>query len=381
MCRFFLIWICCLPVCILHAQSEKEKIAVLNNELIPLRFDSLDFSSLDSAIQDKQFVFLSDGHTDGTTKYYFTQFIKYLHEQHGFNVLLLESSLYSSSRTFDRIRESPERSIEMMQHDLIPFIADCKSSVPLFDYLSAEVNNSDPLYFSGFDIGVTNNAQILQAEFYASFLASRSPVIYDTTYRSFMQTLDSIFTYNGRYDLDSLQKQFMFHYADSLVMYCENEFPADSYWTLIAQNVRAYLKGSLYHTPIYNSDIRNFQMYENVKWLMKIKYPSEKFIIWASPAHLAEGFFPDEKSMANLLYQDFDREEVFYLAATAYSNADEHQPKFSLPWELHQTGIQTGLLLFQMKGEDELFFNNTKESRFFDALLFIDKIEPCEWSY
>ena len=52
------------------------------------------------------------------------------------------------------------------------------------------------------------------------------------------------------------------------------------------RNILPFLKGTLADAPRHL--YRDRQMFKNLLWLLRYKYPNEKFIIWAHNAHIAK---------------------------------------------------------------------------------------------
>lgn len=366
----------------LSAQSEFSKKKYLQDHAIELNRDSSDFSFLKTLIGEKQFVFLSDGHQSGSSKIYFTQLIKYLHEELDFDILILESGIYGAEMANDEMNLSPAQSNLISQKFIAQFISGCDASKPLFDYIGKTKSGIDPMQISGLDIEFNQTQQLLFQMLDSVFRKQNDKLLSNNNYSLFKSYFDSLATSSYRNHLDSLQKNLLFYYADTLADFVHTLNDSNGMLPLTGENIRTYVKGGLYKTPAYNSNSRNAQMFENLQWLMEMKYPGKKFIVWASPAHLAEGFMEGETSMATDFYTKYKRADVFYIAASNFTtDGKSTASKVSLNADMHHAKLKTAVLLFHQAGEEKSFINQTNDSRFFDAVLFIDDLKTCVWNY
>lgn len=364
------------------AQSRHFKNNYLLEHAIAIKNDETDFSFLKKVIGEKQFVFLSDGHQSGSSKIYFTQLIQYLHEELDFDVLLLESGIYGAELANSKMNAAPAASNLISQKYIAHFISACDASEHLFHYIGETKAGIDPMQLSGLDISFNQNQNLLFQMLDSAFRKQNDKLLSDKNYSLFKNYFDSLETTSSRNQLDSLQKNFLFHYADTLADFINTLKDSNGFLHLTGENIRAYVKGGLYKTPVYNSNSRNAQMYLNLNWLMEMKYPGLKIIIWASPAHLAENFMDGETSLATDFYKKYKRTDVFYIAASNFStDGKSTAPKESLSADMHHAHLKTAMLLFHQPGEEKAFINQTNDSRFFDAVLFFDDMKNCSWVY
>ena len=366
----------------LSAQSEFSKKKYLQDHAIELNKDSSDFSFLKPLIGEKQFVFLSDGHQSGSSKIYFTQLIKYLHEELDFDVLVLESGIYGAELANNAMNITPSQSNLISQNFIAQFISGCDASKQLFDYIGETKSGEDPLQLSGLDIEFNRTQQLLFQMLDSAFREQNDKILSDKNYILFKNYFDSLATFSSLNNLDNFQKNLLFQYADTLRSFINKLNDPTNFLFLIGENISAYVQASLMKSPSLNSVLRNSQMFVNLQWLIKAKYSGKKIIIWASPAHLAPGFMEGEIPMAVYFYQQYSRDNVFYLACSNYEpDGKSTAPNGSLNADMHQSKMKTAVLLFHQAGEEKSFINQTKDSRFFDAVLFIDDLKSCTWNY
>ena len=128
-------------------ENIEEKIAVLKK--VVTEIDNDDFSFLDEILQDKRIVMLGEQiHSDGTTFELKSQIIKYLHENHGYNVVLYEAGLYDMWCMDSQDTINPQRG-------LYGFWWNNDESRPIWDYYRATKQSENPVILGGFDVQLT----------------------------------------------------------------------------------------------------------------------------------------------------------------------------------------------------------------------------------
>lgn len=369
-----------LTIC--FSQSHHEKKKYLKEHAVVLNSDSIDFSYLAPLIADKDFIFLSDGHQTATSKIYFTAFIQFLHNNLGFNVLVMETGLVGAEIANDEMHLFPQEAVPIAQKYMASFITDCNASSQLFNYIGTTKSSPQPLEVAGIDIELNKTRTALFENLDAILKLHHDPVFYSGNYKQFKYCVDSLATPLTSKKLSATSKSFLINYADTLGKVVKNISPKDTFLQLTIENLQAYIKCSMNASPIENSDCRNDAMYQNLLYLMRNKYPGEKFIIWASPAHLAQGFFEGETAMAKYFYTDFPRHKVFYLASTSYTvDSRGATLKKNLAADLHDAKLDCCILLLHQPDDEKSILNQYKDSRFFDAVLYYDNMKSCGRDY
>lgn len=116
--------------------------------------DSDDFSDLyflNDLLQDKKVILLGEQtHSDASTSLAKTRLIKYLHENLGYNVLLLEQDMYIIKKFYDFLSEGIDPVEAVARASKNAFIE--RTRIPLFNYLADQRNKTNGLIAEGIDI-------------------------------------------------------------------------------------------------------------------------------------------------------------------------------------------------------------------------------------
>ena len=240
------------------------------------------YNFLDSYVSDKQIVLLGES-SHGVGDYFSEKIkiIKYLHEHHGFNIVVFENGLVESTISKERSSlEEPE--LVLQQHFMD--IYHNEEMLPLLKESWAQ-----NLILTGMDVQPMYREA---SEFYIQTIKSK---LDEVTYE-LLQNAE-----NQHYELYELLLK---------IQKTKNLKPSiinciKSYKELLD---KAHLKDELQHTVLFNKFLQNRidwlnlnlkglfssgimraqYMYKNVEWLLKF-YRGEKLIIWAHNFHIRKG--------------------------------------------------------------------------------------------
>lgn len=261
-------------------------------DLHPIRsvsIDDLDFSDLEALGHDigaaRMVLMGEQSHGDGQTFAAKSRVIRYLHERHGFDVLVFESGLGGLSLAQTAIDEgaAPSRTLRAA---VLPVWSESDQVAPLLTYLD-NVAASAPMTFAGFDMQETGHF----AELMASKLASL-PLRNANSAAAAARIAADLAAMNEHgpqgladLDLERLERD------RSLVLegLTDPSLAEGPVWSQRVESLAAFLifMRQMLSGPtpqIFNS--RDQQMASNLEWLAKVRYPERKIIVWGATSHL-----------------------------------------------------------------------------------------------
>jgi erythromycin esterase len=141
-----------------HAQERERKVADLRDRVVPVRSiapDDDDFSDLApiaAAIGGARIVQLGETtHGDGAAFAAKVRLVKFLHQHHGFDVLLWESGMYDVRVVDESLRAGADPAAAA-RLGVFAVWSQSAEVLPLFEYASASHTGSRPLEMAGFDM-------------------------------------------------------------------------------------------------------------------------------------------------------------------------------------------------------------------------------------
>ncbi len=278
------------------------KINFLKHNAVPINNDSYsydfrDLNSIRDKVKDAQIVMLGEPtHSSGAAIQAKVRLVKFLHEEMGFNVLVMESSMFDCSYAWDMIRsgQNPDTAIA---RGIFPVWAKSKQFKPLIDYIADNLNTDNELELAGFDIQLTGNVSIQK----------RRELLY-----SHLKSIDStatIYNYSSLSDFFINPKEYMMPANYSTI---DSTTKADIVQELVHLTQRFESvkskdrKSAIYHRFLLNlerflyfrwnlntnnilpeiANVRDQEMGANLIWLKETLYPDQKLIVWGATSHL-----------------------------------------------------------------------------------------------
>ncbi len=299
---------------------------------------NLDFDKIAHLLEDKQIVILGEStHYGGTTFEFKTEFVKYLHQKHGFDVILFEAGLYDTYKI--------KSDTSLLKEALWNFWYDANQMTNLWNYVGA---NKD-IELAGFDVqlsGLTDD--ISRAKNIDSILMANNieiPYIIDSVVPNIKMLM-----YNG-FVLSKGTKKSIIQELRNIGnnLNDQDKHIEAKYFINIADWYECGWK--------YNwGDAKRFQirdslMADNLKFQIDNFYKNKKVIVWASNIHAfnsKESFDNSSISftpMGERIKEQYG-DKVFTLCTTSYSSQNNKSTSFNsgsnrtLEYQLYDNGYK-----------------------------------------
>lgn len=305
----------------------------MQQQTVSIDIEHMQLGALDSAIGDARIVMLGEqSHGDGATFAVKSAIVKYLHEKKGFNVLAFESDFFALNFGWERSSRTKAGISSFIRNNLMPIWSDCDAMQELlYDYIPSTFQTAAPLQLSGFD-----------EQLHGYFSLQQLPVLLDSFLQKTVEHLPGIkelvaavVVHANAFMVpyhDKARRELCDRYiqdADSLLRLIRPLYDADDPLIRILFNIRGNAEAYRYtlDRDITQYHHRDSMMAENIRWLSRARYPSEKIIIWAHNAHIAKNSrdYFDPASQAHRMmghYLDSSRQlagKLYILGFTSYS--------------------------------------------------------------
>ncbi|MGN7987695.1 erythromycin esterase family protein [Pedobacter sp. 22226] len=273
------------------AQKDiKEYVAENRIDIKTVSPDSTDFSDLytfGKVIGDSRIVMLGEqDHGDAPTFLAKTRLIKYLHEQKGFNVLAFESDFFALNEGWDKLEKQKGKIDSFILGNIFGVWTKCKECDNLFyHYIAKTYQDKKPLVITGFDSQIHGIYSLETLKIFIDNYLKTKRINYAHTEKykkDFLSFFDSI-KYN-----DDIKKQINFNEALKQIDLELTTKDTAFFERMLLESLKANTESEISFLSKNNDflNIRDKQMAENLKWLLKYKFPNEKIIVWAANSHI-----------------------------------------------------------------------------------------------
>lgn len=254
--------------------ASPEAAYALAASAIPLTQDETGFAPVADAIGDARILLLGEPwHGDGAAMLHRAHLVQYLHEHHGFDVLVFEADFFALHRGWEAVQAGAAPSA-MAADNIYSFWSQTAVMRELWAYIDAKAVSERPLQVAGIDTKVMGALTIqrlsgeLREQLESIMGGDEAAKAADTLHRLLSPRPDDKVSHA---EFAALQVAVT-RLEDALRA---GDRPS-SFWAQMAQSLRRQLSG----------EARDLGMAENLIWLATQLYPDRKFIVWAHNNHI-----------------------------------------------------------------------------------------------
>lgn len=259
------------------------------------------FTTLKEDLKSVQIIGLGESsHFMGETYRSKVKMVKFLHEQCGFDVLAFESPLYDLKKYYQEEIVTGKATIDSFVEDgVISGVWMTDDMIELFGYILETQKTERPLIYSGFDrsfFRIENYLDDLYKE-YGDFISTlnqqtNSQITVDSIFKKSLQYVAS-----KSYSVKKIpvQDTLILHKNFEEVKYSLNKLESKNSYHLFWERTIANLQ-SVYRQN-YKLAYRDFEMAENINYLIDNEFPDKKIILWAATIHL----LPEKNTVQSLV--------------------------------------------------------------------------------
>lgn len=294
-----------------------------------------DLEFLKSVLKDNRIVFLGESiHQDGQTFKAKARFIKYLHENLDYNVVLYEAGQYDMWVT----NEEMEKGTLGIGKDSIAglgmfnFWWANKETLPLNNYYLQSKKTNNPITLGGFDIQfsgdllteILNKGYLRRIKLLREFLANQNISLYD--YPFFNQNIDNLTIFRQKKYIEATYSKNeinqLLNELDS-IKYRVSKLPKTaetSIYTRYLNDVKNDIQKNLKYKPgsIKSMQFRDSLMAENLIYQLDSLYPNQKVIVWTANVHLYKKYHTNDYKPLGQYIKERYKNQSYAIGFTSY---------------------------------------------------------------
>ena len=246
------------------------------------------YGFIDSLLGSKKVVLLGElDHGDGSSFVVKTDLIKYLHEQHHFNLLIFEASFINCDILWNTMGGNTQFKDEVKKN-IYPIWSEVEETIELFQYIEDQYLKGTPLRMVGMDpqFSGSNNAhefiELLKQTLPSAMTGSKlfAQFVHD------MKNMSVWMEFPKKEEQELSEEEFTLYCDTILEVIKQNKKDTInlSLWEMYMNNIK--IMGQIKRVRDNRSfERRDEQMFNNLKyWLSKNE--NDKSIIWAANAHI-----------------------------------------------------------------------------------------------
>lgn len=290
-----------------------------------------DLNAFGNAIGDARIVALGEpSHGSGTAYDMKVRLVKYLHEKKGFDVIMVESSMFAVNRLWQLVQNGAKVD-DIAPNNIFYMYSKSAQGRKLLQYIDSQRYGRHPLTLDSFETTGTG-ADYERDDFFPmleAFLAQRNSTLPSqpdwAVYKEFASKVFFVWPPATAEEINFTQERLDSFYAMSTKL--EGELCADQpdnlqfpdspgIWCHIVKGMRST------GDNMFNGEYtRETVAADNFKWLYANKYAGHKVILWGHYGHLGRGTQPGYVNMGTVFDQTYG--DKYYVAAlTASQGAD-----------------------------------------------------------
>jgi erythromycin esterase len=285
----------------------------------PIDTNYADLEFLKEIVASKKIVILGEQqHGDGSSYLIKTRLIQFLHEECGFNSLIMETGMFDTYLLAENI-ENKQSNISFSTA-LYPFWSETTESVFLKKYLL----NSKNLKIYGMDIKPTGNDKEFREQKIRDIIKTVDIALFDK-YSLLFSVLPKIqyLRYPKTNILSNEQRDTLLMQIECIIRDLSEIHEPDIPQTqlkLFFSNLHSHLYSSWYLSENRQINIRDSLMAQNFFFLANMNQENEKIIIWTANSHgIYNDFFLQDhyKRFGSYLKETY-RDSLYVISITSY---------------------------------------------------------------
>lgn len=339
-------------------------------------------------ISDNRIIMLGEQrHEDAATFKVKAEIVKILHQNFGYSILCLEYPFYELNKNWQLHEQK-----QISANDLLPGVVEscwknCREfNEGLVQYTKDNLNTNNELKYLGMDTG--DNGRYLS-----------DSLLFDLSV--FLESID-LKPNNKFYSL--LDERL---YCSSFEVRKEIKAELDAQILLLLeapelQNEQNHFMVQTLKSILndFSSMKRDYQMAENLKWILEEAYPNEKVIVWAHNSHIEKSPSSEVSninSMTSYLQESKYRDSIYVVGFTSLKGiaggeglGEDYKvkkpKKKSIEKWINDLQMKTAFVdlstytidsPFHMKGKNHRKSHKRNWHQMFDGIIYIEEMYPC----
>lgn len=225
-------------------------------------------------------------HGDGRSIAVRTEILKVLHEQFGFDVLVIEADFYSLNRGWDAA-VAADAVTRFAADNVYPFWSEAPAAQPLWAYLAAAAKGDDPIRVSGMDIRLKGRLARTSLAGELALIAGVQPDAAATA------ALEDLLASDLRPASTEQQRQSLRAFLTNALGRAEDGSEGHA---LVASVLS-------WAGMAWEDESRDAGMAANLEWLSEGPFAGRKIVVWAHSNHIIR----DEDVWAGIVDQPYPR--------------------------------------------------------------------------